>query len=306
MDSQIKFSVVLPTYNRAHHLPQAIESVLGQTYADWELLVVDDGSTDDTETVVRGYQDARIRYLSRENGGPGAARNTGLEAATGDYIAFLDSDDAYLPHHLATFAQQIGQAADHPAVYHAYILYETPDGKQRKQPIVRTHESRPHLYLMLDAGMFPTSTVIHREIGKRIRCNDQIPISIDAEYWLRVFCYYPLVVIPEYVGIIKEHDGNLTTSKPETYRRYVMVWRGILRNKEIRKYLPARYITRHIARNYIYLAFAESKQQNYAQVIKGLHGAFRLWPASLRSAAVWKTYFKAWLGIFRLGVFHAF
>ncbi len=91
-------SVVLPTYNRAHTLPRAIASVLAQDARDLELLVVDDGSTDDTRQVVGGINDPRLRYLQRpRNGGPAAARNTGLAHARGEYIAFQDSDDEWLP-----------------------------------------------------------------------------------------------------------------------------------------------------------------------------------------------------------------
>lgn len=95
-------SVVIPTYNRADVLPRAIESVRRQTFGGvWELIVVDDASTDRTEEVVRTFGDARIRYLRHtENRYGAAARNTGIRAARGEWIAFLDSDDEWLPHHL--------------------------------------------------------------------------------------------------------------------------------------------------------------------------------------------------------------
>lgn len=94
-------SVVVPTYNRANRLHRSIESVLAQTFDDLELLVVDDGSTDHTEEVVQGYDDDRITYVvHEENRGASAARNTGIERASGEYIAFLDSDDEWLPRKL--------------------------------------------------------------------------------------------------------------------------------------------------------------------------------------------------------------
>src|SRR6478736_3287941 len=93
----MRFSVVIPTYNRASTLPRAIRSVLEQTYADVELVIVDDGSTDDTAEVVGAFADARITYLRQTNRGVSAARNAGAAAATGDFIVFLDSDDQLLP-----------------------------------------------------------------------------------------------------------------------------------------------------------------------------------------------------------------
>ncbi len=89
-------SVIIPTYNRSSDCKTAVESVLSQTYGDVEVLVVDDGSVDDTREVISGL-DERVRYIRQANAGVSAARNTGLEAATGEYIAFLDSDDAWLP-----------------------------------------------------------------------------------------------------------------------------------------------------------------------------------------------------------------
>jgi glycosyltransferase involved in cell wall biosynthesis len=95
-------SVIVPTYNRAETLPRAIDSVFQQTHMELELVVVDDGSTDETPSVVREYDDDRLRYLRHEeNKNASVARNTGLEAATGEYVAFLDSDDEWHPEKLS-------------------------------------------------------------------------------------------------------------------------------------------------------------------------------------------------------------
>jgi len=95
MDSPL-ISVVIPTYNRAHLLPRALKSVLSQSHQNLEILIVDDASTDNTAKVVRSYDDRRIKYIEHhENRGGGASRNTGIMSATGDYIAFLDSDDEW-------------------------------------------------------------------------------------------------------------------------------------------------------------------------------------------------------------------
>lgn len=96
-----KVSVVIPTYNRAHLVGRAIGSVLDQTYQDFELIIVDDGSTDNTEEVVKRFDDKRIKYIKHaKNKGGSAARNTGIKEAKGEYVAFLDSDDEWLPEKL--------------------------------------------------------------------------------------------------------------------------------------------------------------------------------------------------------------
>ena len=105
------FSVIIPVYNRPSLIQRAIDSVLKQEQANYELIVVDDGSTDGTRDVVRNYGDA-VRLIEQENAGPGAARNRGIEAATGRYITFLDSDDQWFPWTLSTFAEAIRRHAE--------------------------------------------------------------------------------------------------------------------------------------------------------------------------------------------------
>lgn len=94
----ILVSVVIPTFNRAHLLPRALDSVQAQTYTNWEIIVVDDGGTDNTSEILP----PGVRYFRQANAGPGAARNLGIRHAQGGYISLLDSDDEYTPDHLAT------------------------------------------------------------------------------------------------------------------------------------------------------------------------------------------------------------
>ncbi|BDC51326.1 glycosyl transferase [Bryobacterales bacterium F-183] len=94
----VAISVVIPTYNRADLLVRALRSVQSQTFTDWEIIVVDDGGTDHTPDVIP----STVQYIYQANAGPGAARNNGIQHATGEYISLLDSDDEYLPEHLAT------------------------------------------------------------------------------------------------------------------------------------------------------------------------------------------------------------
>jgi hypothetical protein len=100
------FSIIIPTYNRAAYLRQTLESVFAQTFTDYEVVAVDDGSTDETLQVLRSYGQ-QVRFFRQENAGPGAARNLGMTQARGDYVAFLDSDDIWFPWTLAVFADLI-------------------------------------------------------------------------------------------------------------------------------------------------------------------------------------------------------
>lgn len=101
MDQNKKVSIIIPTYNRAESIGTSIQSILDQTWQNYEIIVVDDGSTDNTRQIVENYVDDRIRYIYMEkNGGASRARNIGIELAESDFIAFLDSDDEWLPEKL--------------------------------------------------------------------------------------------------------------------------------------------------------------------------------------------------------------
>lgn len=123
----IRFSVIIPTYNRSAWLTEALESVFGQMVQPFEIIVADDGSTDDTLAVLEKYA-GRVKVLTQRNAGPAAARNLGIRAATGDYIAFLDSDDLWFPHTLALYREVIDRHAQPAIVEGAHVEFDTEQG----------------------------------------------------------------------------------------------------------------------------------------------------------------------------------
>ena len=110
-------SVMMPVYNAQDYLAQAIASVLGQTYTNWELIIVDDGSTDRSAEIAKSYADGRIRLFGQENAGEAVARNQALLQMTGDYVAFLDADDYFLPNHLELTVDYLERHPDLDGVY---------------------------------------------------------------------------------------------------------------------------------------------------------------------------------------------
>ena len=117
MDKSPVFSVIVPTYNRRHFLERAIDSILMQTFKDFELIIVDDGSTDNTKELVDSYKDDRIIYFYKENGGINSARNLALQNAKGEYIAFCDSDDRWMPDKLEKHIQKYYEDKEVKVVY---------------------------------------------------------------------------------------------------------------------------------------------------------------------------------------------
>jgi len=186
------FSVVVCTYNRAHLLPGAINAILGQNFDDFELIIVDDGSADETADVVANMSDSRIRYIHRDNGGLSAARNTGIEASTGELIIFIDDDDRADEIWLRELASAL-QAAPNPAnvgVISCGCRYVEDDGRFRKErmPVERpkAFNRTPTPVLML-AGCFAVRREIYRAIGGY---EQSIPTTHQTELALRLlpFC----------------------------------------------------------------------------------------------------------------------
>jgi glycosyltransferase involved in cell wall biosynthesis len=118
---EMRFSVLIPVFNREDYIDQAIDSVLSQSFADYELIVVDDGSTDRTHDILTSYGD-RIQVVRQKNQGPEVARNAGASRATGEYLAFLDSDDLFMPGALTTY-DRIIRAFDAPAIILGSMVY---------------------------------------------------------------------------------------------------------------------------------------------------------------------------------------
>ena len=130
----MQVSVIIPLFNKAPYVARALHSVLAQTFTDFEVIVVDDGSTDDGGSVVRQFADDRVRMIKQDNGGPGAARNRGLAEAQGEYVAFLDADDCWLPTYLESGMGRfsaVGQEV--AAVTSGYLIFPPGASSQRKR-----------------------------------------------------------------------------------------------------------------------------------------------------------------------------
>src|SRR6185369_7640984 len=117
----MQVSVIIPTYNSARFLTEAIDSVLAQSFKDFEILVIDDGSTDETKAMMQRYG-SPVRYIYQANAGVAAARNRGIAESRGKYIAFLDADDAWCARKLETQLNALARNADHRACYSAFTV----------------------------------------------------------------------------------------------------------------------------------------------------------------------------------------
>ena len=196
------FSVVIPVFNRAHVLPGAIDSVLAQSDQDFEIIVVDDGSADNPKAVVEEFADPRIRYAHKENGGGGSARNRGIDLAQGRFVAFLDSDDVFLPHHLAVM-RRVVEGQRNVAGY-ARMIVERGRGRTFLKPprAIRPNEHMAS-YLLSDRGFVPTITlVVATETAWRVRYNESLPFAQDTDFAIRLFLAGNRFVMAEEPGAV--------------------------------------------------------------------------------------------------------
>lgn len=204
MNARPLVSVIIPTYNRAGLIGEAIENVLQQTYANIELIVVDDGSTDDTQSVLRSYG-SRIRWTAQENTGPAAARNRGIAMAKGEIIAFQDSDDVWHPTKLARQVSLLQRGGDSVVCCLCNTTIELADR------VVRSFENAP-VYPPIEEGiwlnvtevlatrciLFNQAAAIRRDVLTRIGgFDDSFRLMEDVELALRLSLEGPWAFIRE-------------------------------------------------------------------------------------------------------------
>jgi glycosyltransferase involved in cell wall biosynthesis len=183
-----RFSIVVPVYNRASSIEPTLRSVQAQSYADFECIIVDDGSSDAEllRAVVEGFGDTRFRYVWQENGGGGAARNAGIAAARGDYVAFLDSDDLFLPDKLSILAQQLTDQPD--VAFYTRALVDRGNDRYWARPdrAIRLGEDMGE-YLFVHNQFIQTSTIVlPRAAAQQVRFDPSLRKGQDLDFCLRL------------------------------------------------------------------------------------------------------------------------
>lgn len=253
-----KVSVIIPTYNRAKLVSDAIDSVLKQTYKDYEIIVVDDGSTDNTRESISKYHE-HIIYLRQPNQGPGAARNNGIKRSTGEFIAFLDSDDLWLPERLKMGVAMLETNKDVGLVYSN--SYRLVDGKRMERTYFDNY--KPYGGFVFKQLYFQdfiptTSVILRKECFTKLGLFDGgLPLCEDYDMWLRISSCFQLEYIDKALVLHRRHSCNLISDivalhkmqkkvLEETYLRYPSLVKYFRRDARKRitlvSYLSCRYL----------------------------------------------------------------
>jgi len=224
-------SVIIPTYNRAKYVTRAIDSVLAQSYSDYEIIVIDDGSTDDTERTLEPYA-SKIRYIGvRKNAGPGAARNIGIKAAGGVWVAFLDSDDTWFPCKLKIqLAECIRLNADvcfhdlsfqtngskkHVASWNSYINEVTlGQGPLDTNILLDAYER-----MMIGGHLFLTTTFfVKRDLVLQAKgFREDLRTSEDLELYFRLASKYPVAYVAQVLATYSPASTGRVANKERVY-----------------------------------------------------------------------------------------
>lgn len=273
-------SVVVPVHNRISWAVEAVRSVLDQTYADFEVVVVDDGSTEDP-TPLR-VADERVRYVRQENRGASAARNLGLGLARGRYVAFLDADDLFVPGKLERQATVMEGRPDVAISHTSYLLM---DHEGRDIGEVRsgryTGSVYPRIYTDSHGIATPTVMVRRDALGERARFNESVRYGEDALLWAELVKGSELLGIDEPLAKVRVHGNNAISNLDASVEGVVSVMRyGVLRDGDLTA-LRRRVLlsTLHVALSHLYLL----RKQGGAEALRSALRALRLWPLNRRA-----------------------
>gem|GEM_PF-276531 len=259
------FSIIIPTYNRAHLIGKTIQSVIGQSFPDWELLVIDDGSNDYTEEVVKNFNEDRIKYFWQNNQERSAARNNGIELASGKFICFLDSDDVWLPFHLEKLLKKTTETDPKEALYFTGMRWIFPD--RSEDVIFPSPEGRNPIEYVIAHQIAPSTVCIHTSILKKQKFDTTLRINEDVELFARIASEYAVVQIAEITIDFIIHSGNTKSVEKDMINPQVVAMKKIFDNPCLKEKISSAF-KRQIFRSlqhrliYHYLATAQKAKMN--------------------------------------------
>ncbi|MBU1122947.1 MAG: glycosyltransferase family A protein [Candidatus Omnitrophota bacterium] len=258
------FSVIIPTYNRAQFLKIAIDSVLSQTFSDFELIIIDDGSDDKTQKLIASYYkhipSTKMRYTYQQNKGVSAARNNGITQAQGNYICFLDSDDRFQTEKLQIMYNHIKK-------HTAYKIFHTEEIWYRNKQILpqKIYHKKPHGIVfeqVLKLCCVSLSTMaIEKDIFRKVGIFDEtLPTCEDYDFLLRLTWQFPIYLIPQYLTL-KEggHDNQLSKKYPAMDRFRIQALTNLLDTAPLKKEDFIRALAELQNKCYIYIAGAKKR-----------------------------------------------
>lgn len=289
-------SVIIPTYNRANYVQQAVESVLNQTYKDYEIIVIDDGSTDDTKLSLEKYAD-RVKYIYQENQKVAAARNNGIRHSQGKYIAFLDSDDLWLPQKLERDIAYF-EAKPQVGLVYSNVIYFSDEGADLYTRRMKSPSGDVLEKIIIDNFVVTSTVIVGRECLDRVGFfNEDLDLasSEDWEMWVRIASLYPFGYVNEISTKSRIHDYSLMRN-PEGMERSILKGLEIIWTNEALLPRISHLKNKSYASLYTYIAINYYASGQMAKARKYLRKSIEIYPPHLFNRKFVYTFLRSLLG----------
>lgn len=279
---KVKVSVVIPAYNAARFVTAAIDSVLAQTVQDFEILVVDDGSTDSTREVLARYDSPKVQYLYKPNGGVSSARNFGIEKARGKYIAFLDADDLWMPEKLE---KQVTLLESNEEIGLCYAATEKVDENLQTVGYIQANSYKDYceallLNLNIVAGSC-SSAIVRRDAALQTNGFDaKFSTCADWEYWLRLSLLTRFAPVEEYLVKYRVVPGSMS-SDPYISKRDTL---GVLNKFFAQPNVPEKYKklkNKALSNNLMVVSGEFLHDGKLGESLRCMWKSFRLYPQNI-------------------------
>jgi len=233
------FSIIMPAYNRASMIDKAIESIIKQTFPDWELIIIDDASEDNTEEVVRQFNEPRIVYLKNiSNIERSASRNKGIDSAKGEFICFLDSDDYFKHNRLEILFNAIEERKKPVALFYTDIIFEKEGATVLTKEYSKVCKD---IYERIILEIIGTPQVcIHRNILAAIKFNEKYNLAEDLDLWTRIAIAHEFIYIQSLSVVAVEHSSRSINSDENHFLKSLLVVKNIFNDKNIRHRIKRR------------------------------------------------------------------
>jgi len=281
-----KVSICIPTYNREHYLLEALDSVFAQTYRDYEVVVLDDGSTDGTGEMIKNGRYRNLRYYWQENKGDAAARNKLLELAQGRFITFLDSDDLLMPDAVERMMKVMEAEGGDIVVYGPYLrIDENGNVYGRCKRKLHTGHITKYLFqniLVHSCGsMFPRSVL--QETGG---FDETLPVCSDYDLWLRLSLKYRFVALPQPTFKRRRHPANLSRVSSENQIVELQVLERFYYEKGGNQAVSKNVAMKRFSKEEYRVGLCALREKNYRRACDYFAKSFLMCP-SLKSLLQW-------------------
>lgn len=276
-----KVSIILPTYNRDNLIARSIKSILNQSYQDFELIIVDDGSTDNTPKIVKKLKrkDERIRYLKHEkNHGAAKARNTGIVASKSDYLAFQDSGDLWLPRKLEKQIKTLNRFSQRTGVVYTR-MYRLDKGRKKYVPLpnVRKKNGRIHGELLKGNFIGTPSILAKRECFDTMgKFDERLPRLQDWDLVLRFSKKYQFRVVDEPLVIVLSSPDSISTREKALTKALILIFEKYSDEFQKDRKILSKYLQR--------LGYSLLKQRNYKKGFDFLEKSKLNYPFNIKSS----------------------